>query len=201
MKNREVTIDVMVPSCSCCSGKLEQELAAAAGISDSEVRFVVPLRAQLRYDSGVARIDKIVGALKERGYEVALQRAEFRIPHRPVMLPAIWKEKMRSISKKFNGIISASIDFTTSRIAVDYLPGLITSREVQEAVLGWGVLDRDSPRKEVSRDEVAGIHGDGSEPERVRRDNVYALHPLGPGLSGSCDDPSLGSALAGFQGD
>jgi copper chaperone CopZ len=197
LKNKEVAIDVMVPSCSCCSGKLEQELAAAAGISEAEVRFVVPLRAQLRYDPGVARIDKIVGALKERGYGVALERAEFRIPHRPVMHPAVWKEKVRSIGEKFNGIISASINFTTSRIVVDYLPGLISASEIREAVLGWGALDRESTTKGVSHDEIAGIHGGGPEPERVRRDHFHALHSLGPGLSRLCDDPGLGGAPAG----
>ena len=201
LKNREVSIDVMVPSCSCCSGKLEQELAAAAGISEAEVRFVVPLRAQLRYDPSVARIDKIVGALKERGYGVALERAEFRIPHRPVMQPAVWKEKVRSTGEKFNGIISASINFTTSRIVVDYLPGLISAREIREAVLGWGALDRDSTTKGVSHDEVAGIHGGGPEPERVQRDHFHALHSLGPGFSLTRYDPAVGSATTGIQGN
>ncbi len=198
MKDREVTIDVIVPSCSCCSARLEQELSTAAGVSGAGVRFAVPLRAQLRYDPGVAGIDKIVDALKERGYGVALERAEFRIPQRPAMLPAVWKEKMRSISKKVNGIISAWINFTTSRIVVDYLPGLITSREIREAVLGWGILDRDSARKRVTRDQVAEIQRAGFKPGPFQRDNLYASHSLGPGFSCPCNDERLGSAVAEF---
>ena len=197
LKNREVTIDVMVPSCSCCSAKLEQELATAAGVSKAGVRFVVPLRAQLRYDSTVAKINKIVDVLKERGYEVALERVEFRIPFKPVMPPQAWKVKVATLSEKVEGVVSASVNFASSMIVVEYLPNLMSAKDAREAAISWGSPHSDSRRKEVRKDEPSEIHGDGPEPERVRRDHFHALHSLGPGLSRPRDDPGLGGAPAG----
>jgi len=201
MRSKEVSIDVMVPSCACCSAKLEQELTTAPGVSEAGVRFVVPLRAQLRYDPTIANIRKIVDALKERGYKVALDRVEFRIPFKPTMPPPAWKVKVATLSEKVEGIVSASVDFASSRIVVNYLPNLVSPKEIREAVVNWGTSLPSSLKEEVNKHEPSKIHGDGAEPERVRGDNIYALHSLGPGLSGLCDDESVGSAVAGVQGD
>lgn len=155
MRNREVSIDVLLASCPCCSARLQQELAAAPGVAAAGVKFVVPLRAQLRYDHpAVARLDGRVDALRERGCEVIRDRAEFKIPHRPAMPPTVWKIKVENLSRKLHGVISGSIDFTRSRIAVEYLPGVISAKEVREAVLGWVVPHPDFERKGVSQDEA-----------------------------------------------
>lgn len=197
MRSKEVSIDIMVPSCPCCSAKLEQELTTAPGVSEAGVRFVVPLRAQLRYDPTVAKINKIVDALKERGYEVALDRLEFRIPFKPIMPPEAWKVKMAMLSEKVAGIVSASVDFASSRIVVDYLPNLISPNEIRGAVVNWGTSHASSLKEEVYKHEPSKIYGGSVEPERVRGDNIYALHSLGPGLSRLCDDESVGSPVAG----
>jgi len=197
MKSREVCIDVMLRSCPCCSARLEQELAAVPGVAAAGVKFVVPLRAQLRYDPAVASLDGLVDALRERGCEVIRERAEFKIPHRPAMPQAVWKIKVENLSRRLRGVISGSIDFTCSRIAVEYLPGVISAKEVREAVLGWGVPCLDSARKEVSRDETSRNQGSGLEPERVRGGDLYAMHSLGFGLSRRGHDEDLGGATAG----
>lgn len=197
MRNAEVSIDVMVPSCACCSAKLEQELTAAPGVSEAGVRFVVPLRAQLRYDPAVAKINKIVDALKERGYEVALDRLEFRIPFKPLMPPPAWKVKVAMLSEKVEGIVSASVDFASSRIVVDYLPNLVGPKEIREAVVNWGTSHPSSPKEEANKHEPSKIDGGGAEPGRVRGDNIHALHSLGPGLSRLCHDEGVGGAVAG----
>jgi len=201
VKNKEVAIDVMVPSCSCCSAKLEQEIAAVSGVSKGAVRFAVPLRAQLRYDPTVAQINKIVDALKERGYEVALERVEFRIPFKPTMPPPAWKVKVATLSEKVEGIVSASVDFASSRIVVDYLPNLVSPKEIREAVVNWGTSLPTSLKEEVNKHEPSKIHGGGAEPERVRGDNIYALHSLGPGFSLTRYDPAVGNAATGIQGN
>ncbi len=197
MRNREVSVDVMVPSCACCSAKLEQELTTAPGVSEAGVRFVVPLRAQLRYDPTVAKINKIVDALKERGYEVALDRVAFRIPFKPLMLPQAWKVKVATLSEKVEGIVSASVDFVSSKIVVDYLPNLVSPKGIREAVVNWGTSHPSSLKEEVNKHEPSKIYGGGAEPERVRGDNIHALHSLGPSLSRLCDDEGVGSTVAG----
>ncbi|MBI2350706.1 MAG: hypothetical protein HYV00_04380 [Deltaproteobacteria bacterium] len=197
MKTREVSIDVMLPSCPCCSARLEQELAAAAGVERAGIKFTVPLRAQLRYDPAIARLDGLVDALRERGCEVVQERAEFKIPHRPALPRGVWKVKVENLSRKLDGVISASISFEHSRITVDYLPGVISAREVREAVLGWGVPHPDFERKWVSQDESAWNQGSGLEPQRVRGGDLHAVHSVGPGVSRPCHDEDLGGAAAG----
>jgi len=157
----------MVPNCPCCSAKLEQELTTAPGVSEAGVRFVVPLRAQLRYDPTVAKINKVVDALKERGYEVALDRVTFRIPFKPLMLPQAWKVKVAMLSEKVEGIVSASVDFASSRIVVDYLPNLVSLKAIREAVVNWGTSHPASLKEEVHKHEPSKIYGGGAEPERV----------------------------------
>lgn len=197
MKSREVCVDVMLPSCPCCSARLEQELAAVPGVAAAGVKFVVPLRAQLRYDPAVARLDGLVDALTERGCEVVRERAEFRIPHRPAMPQAVWKIKVENLSRKLDGVISASISFEHSRITLDYLPGVISAKEVREAVVNWGTSHPSSLKEEVNKHEPSKIYGGGLEPERVRGSDLHALPSLGSGLSRPGNDQDLGGATAG----
>lgn len=199
--NQDVNIDIMVPSCSCCSAKLEQEIATLSGISKGAVRFAVPVRAQLHYDPTVVKVGKLLVALKQRGFQVSLERVEFRIPVRPMFYPTVWNARVERLSENLEGVISASIDFATSRIAVDYLPGVVDSKEIRQAVLGWHLSHTETRRKEVRKDESAEIHRGGFEPERFRRDNLHAVHPLGSGISRSGDDAGVGSAASGIQGD
>jgi Cu+-exporting ATPase len=196
--NRDVSIDIMVPSCACCSAKLEQELATLSGISKAAVRFAVPVKAQLHYDPTAVNVGKLLAALKERGFEVPLERVEFRIPARPTLHPTVWKARVERLSENLEGVISASIDFATSRIAVDYLPGFVGSKEIREVVLGWHLLHSETRRKEVTKDETAEFHGGSLEPERARGNNFHTVHSLGSGFSRFCDDATLGGAAAGL---
>lgn len=197
MRTMEVCIEVMLPSCPCCSARLQQELAAAPGVAAAGVRFVVPLSAQVRYDPAVARLDGLVDALTERGCEVVRKRAVFRIPHRPAMPQGVWKIIVENLSRKLHGVISGSIDFTRSQIAVEYLPGVISAKEVREAVMGWGAPHLDSERKEASHNEIPWNQGSGIEPERVRGSDFHAARPPGSDLSRPCREEDLGSDAAG----
>lgn len=150
----EISIDVTVPSCSCCGAKMEQEVSAALAVPKGTVSFSVPVRAQLRYDPKVVQLGEILNALKARGCAVPSERIEFRIPTRPTIQPAVWKEKIRGLPEKLQGIISASVSFQGSRITVDYLPGLITPTEIREAVIGWGPLHSHSAASDANGDRT-----------------------------------------------
>jgi len=198
---REISIDIMVPSCACCSAKLEQEVASASGLSKGAVRFVVPLRAQLRYDPKVTKVGRLLNALRERGYEVPLERVEFKIPMRPAFQPAVWKARVEGLSEKLEGVIFASVNFASSRIVVDFLPSLVSPGEIRDGVVGCGISYPEPRRKEEGEDENTKNHRDSLDAECVRRGNLYALHSLGSGLSRACDDEGVGGVAAGVQGD
>lgn len=151
----EVSIEITVPSCSCCAAKIEQEVSAVLGVPKGAMRFVVPVRAQLHYDPRVVQLGQVVNILRDRGCEILVERIKLGVPARPAMQPAVWREKLKRLSGKLEGIVSASINFGTSRITVDYLPGLISPKEIREGVISWGAPHPDFQRKGVSKDETA----------------------------------------------
>lgn len=196
MRSQQVGIAVTVPSCACCSARIEEEVGTALGLPRGSLKFVVPLAAQLLYDPTVVELGKVVESLKERGCKVSVARVQFRIPLRPTFLPAVWKVKVEGLSEELQGIVSASIDFGRSLITVDYLPAVVGTNEIREALLGQGVPHLESRRKGVRQNESVEIHGGGSDPERVRSGHIYALSSVGPGVSRPCHDEDLGSIAA-----
>lgn len=146
----KISIDITVPSCSCCATKMEQELSTVLGIPKGAMRFIVPVKAQLHYDPHVVSLSMVLDGLRAKGCEVVTERAVFMIPARPALPPPVWKEKIKGISENVQGIISASVSFQTSRITVDYFPHLISLKEIRETVIGWGASDSHAKTKDVN---------------------------------------------------
>jgi len=180
VKNRNVGLTVTVPSCACCSGRIEEEVGAALRRSTGRVNLVVPLAAQLLYDPTVVELGKVVKSQKERGYPVSLATVQFRIPLRPAFLPAVWKIKVERLSEALQGVVSASIDFGRSLITVDYLPALLSTTEIREALLDWGGRYLESKTNGARQDETSKIRRGNFDPQHSRGDHVHSLFSLGP---------------------
>ncbi len=196
MTRQQVGIAVTVPSCACCSARIEEEVGAALGLPKGSVKFVVPITAQLLYDATVVELGKVVESLKERGCKVSLASARFRIPLRPAFLPTVWKVKVETLSAALPGVVSTSIDFGKSLITVDYLPAFVGTNEIRDALFACRVGQLESGEEEGKENENAKSYRGRSDLEHLRSHNVHSLYSLGPGVSQPCHDEDLGSLAA-----
>lgn len=154
---KKLAIDIAVPSCRCCATRMESELSTVLGISKGAMRLAVPVKAQLRYDAHAVNLGMVVDGLRAIGCEVVTENAVFMIPARPALPPPVWTEKIKALTESMQGIVSASVSFQASRITVDYIPTLISLKEIREAVVGWGSHYSSGRTKDANADETADI--------------------------------------------
>ena len=186
---RKVGIEIAVPSCACCSAKIEEEVGAALGVPSGTVKLAVPVMAQLFYDPAVVELDKIIELLRWRGYSISVDRVQYGIPLRPLFLPHVWKTSIETLSKEVQGVVFASINFVRSVIAVDYVPALVRPEEILDALLGRGSRHLESRKLGIKADESIHTHhtrGANPDPKIVRSHCNGSLFSVGAGFSRHC---------------
>ncbi len=166
--SREMSVEIAVPSCGCCSAKIEEEIGDALGLSRGSVKFVVPVTAQLLYDPQVVELRKIVESLKRRGCKISVERVQYGIPLRALFLPDTWKTKVERLSQELQGVVFASINFVRSVITVDYVPALVGPHEILDALLGQGNHGPVSKKPGINSGKFIDPGSDNLDCETVR---------------------------------
>ena len=155
MKNRKSGFAVTAPSCACWLKNLEDEIEAAMRRPKETLKLLVSLAARIVRDRKVDALRRSFEALNEGSCKCFVDRLQFGIPLRPLFLPAVWKIKADRLSEQLRGILSASIDFVRSVIAVDYLPALVQPHEIRGALLGATRRYLDHRRSKERKERVA----------------------------------------------
>jgi copper chaperone CopZ len=199
--SREMSIEIAVPSCGCCSAKIEEEVGDALRLPRGSLKFVVPVTAQLLYDPQVVELREIVESLKRRGCKIPVERLQYGIPLRPLFLPGVWKARIERLGKELDGVVLASIDFVTSAIAVDYVPTLIGPHEILSALLGHGRHRSVSKKPGMKGGLVHDPGKDNFDCETVRNDNGGPQWSRGTGRFWRCHDRGRESGAAQLGAD
>ena len=192
----EVGIAVTVPSCACCSARIEEEVGDALGLPRGTLKFVVPVTARFFYDPQVVELGEIVESLKRRGCTIPVERVRYGIPLRPLFLPDVWKARVERLGKELQGVLLASIDFVRSMIVVDYVPALVRPHEILDALMGEGNRHLESRKLGIKGDESIHMLRANPDPEPIRTGYSGSLFSLGAGFSRHCHNNDLESMSA-----
>jgi hypothetical protein len=97
-----------------------------------------PIRVWVHCEPTTAAVQKLSHDLKQHGYRMEVENKQFRIPSRPRLPAMLWSLKVENLPYKVVGVISASIDYGTSRISIEYLPEVLNYEQLRKAVMSWG---------------------------------------------------------------
>lgn len=153
MPSTRVSFPIEGMTCSACVVTVQKRLAESPGVLDAAVNYTTG-RATVALDEG-AKVAELVRAVREVGYDCA--KARVRIPieglHYASGVVALEKEL-----SALHGVLSAVANQATEQVAVEYIPGLVTSHEMEAAIARVGFAVRQPIAEE-----------DPVERERVRR--------------------------------
>ena len=75
---KTVTLDVEGMSCAACQSHIEKALRDTEGVSDASVNLMTRT-ARVVYQPDVTRIDSLVEAVREAGYDASLPRGHAQL--------------------------------------------------------------------------------------------------------------------------
>lgn len=142
-------------TCASCVGRVERALKAVPGVQTATVNLATE-RADVTF-SGVADPQAAVSAIESAGYAVREETTELAIEE---MTCASCVGRVEKALTQLPGVLSASVNLATERARVRHLAGVISTADLEAAVVQAGykarrlsaetpnVNDQDTERRE-----------------------------------------------------
>jgi Cu+-exporting ATPase len=149
-----VTLPISGMSCANCAANIERSVKKLQGIEEATVNFAAE-NAQVRFDPSQVNVQTLVKQVQKAGYNVPAQQVELPITGMTCANCAANIE--RTLNKKVNGVVQASVNFATERATVNYLPDLLTIEDIVAAVekAGYGAIIPQDAHGEEDAEQVA----------------------------------------------
>lgn len=140
MSETQLTLPVLGMTCANCSATIERNLKKLEGVADVTVNYAAD-KATVIFDPALLKQDDIVARIRHVGYDVPVAKIELPITGMTCANCAAAVE--RTLNKKVPGVQQATVNYATEKATVEYVPGLVSRREMTAAIqrAGYGVLE------------------------------------------------------------
>jgi Cu+-exporting ATPase len=145
MKQQSLQLPVDGMSCANCAMNIERRLEKLEGVEQVNVNFAAEV-ASVTYDPGKLQPSSIVSQIGKAGFTVPVRKAEFAVSGMTCANCAMNIE--RTLKKKVAGVLDASVNFASERVAVDYIAQQATVEQMAAAIEKAGfkaILPGDRP--------------------------------------------------------
>ena len=134
MADRRIILPIKGMECVACAATIQRRLAGAEGVRGAHVNFTTGLATVSIADGGPQAAD-LVKAVREVGFDSAGATARFDLSdfrHTSAV------ERLERELKKLPGVLRASANQATEQIDVEYLPGVVAARDIEQAINAVG---------------------------------------------------------------
>jgi len=121
-------------TCGACAATVQKRLEQAPGVVDAAVNYATG-KATVTLDDARAKVSDLVRAVREVGYDCAKAVVTFGIEG---LHYASGTERLERALRELPGVLSATANQATELVRVEYVPGLVTARDLEGAVAAVG---------------------------------------------------------------
>jgi len=149
-----IDIQIRGMSCASCVGRVERALRKQPGITDAQVNLATEKATVVLEDR--ADPTRLIEAIDEAGYQAVVETAE--IPVIGMTCGSCVSRVERSI-EKLPGILQASVNLTTQKAFVRFLPAAVSLPRIHHAIKDAGYEPQDSTDEgaQAEREDREGI--------------------------------------------
>ncbi len=153
--SKKASVPVTGMTCASCASHVEKALARLPGVSQASVNLASE-KASLEYDPDKLTMKKVVDAVSDSGYGVAVEKTTFGAGGMSCASCAASIEKALA---KVPGVVSANVNLASEKATVEYLRGeagmIAFKRAVEDA--GYHVLSGHEAGKKKVTFAVTGM--------------------------------------------
>src|SRR5437867_941716 len=155
MANARITLPVEGMTCGSCAVTVQKRLQDAPGVAEAAVNYATG-KATLTIDDAQVKVADLVRAVREVGYDCTKATVSFPIEglHYATGLSHLEQEV-----GALPGVLSAVANQATEQLTAEYVPGLVTARDLEDAVTraGFQVSEPVPEQDPVERERVARV--------------------------------------------
>jgi len=134
MNTKQITLPVTGMTCANCVLTIERNLKRMEGVEAASVNLATE-KASVTYDPAVVKEGQVLALIRDIGYDVPTARAALPVTG---MTCANCAATIERTLKRLDGVVSANVNLASERASVEYLPGAVSLKAIQQAIRDAG---------------------------------------------------------------
>jgi P-type Cu+ transporter len=162
LSDNHINLAIEGMSCAGCVSRVERALQGVTGVSQADVNLATK-RASVSFDPATTAPSALIDAVSSTGFTVPSETLELSIDG---MTCAGCVSRAEKAASGLDGVMTSEINLATHRGHITYTPGIVTARQIAEAISAAGypasVLEQaesdQRDREQLAREaETAGL--------------------------------------------
>ncbi|WP_281275622.1 heavy metal translocating P-type ATPase [Bacillus yapensis] len=148
---KETNMQITGMTCAACATRIEKGLRKLEGIEEANVNLALE-RSSVKYDPQVINVEAIQKKVRDLGYDVVTEKAEFDITG---MTCAACSARIEKGLNKLEGVTIANVNLALEKATVEYNPTELSTTDIIKKVqaLGYGARTKDPGKESVDHRE------------------------------------------------
>ncbi len=117
-------------TCANCVATIERNVKKEEGVQDTVVNLSSE-KATIGYDANRTTLDNVIARIRRAGYDVAQAEGEFVIKR---IADSVDAQRLEQTLKSQDGILDVSINLTTEKATIQYIPTLINQVNIRDLI-------------------------------------------------------------------
>lgn len=132
--SKQITLPVTGMTCANCVATVERNLKKVGGVQAASVNLSSE-RATVEFDPKQTGLDELVALIQRAGYGIATGEADLLVQR---MSDDNDARRLEKVLLQLEGVRAASVNFTTERARVGYIPTLVSQADLRKAINSAG---------------------------------------------------------------
>ncbi|MCP3873903.1 MAG: copper-translocating P-type ATPase [Desulfobacteraceae bacterium] len=153
MTEQTLTLPITGMSCANCAASITRNVSKLDGVTEANTNFAAE-QALVSYHPDKIQSNDIIQKIQDLGFKVPLTRKELPVTGMSCANCAANIE--RTLNKKVEGVVTASVNFASERLHVDYIPSLVSLDTIVSEIkkIGFDLILADEGRDEEDVEEI-----------------------------------------------
>ncbi|WP_053363679.1 heavy metal translocating P-type ATPase [Bacillus sp. FJAT-27251] len=149
-QEKEATLQISGMTCAACAVRIEKGLKKVEGVQEATVNLALE-RSSIKYDPAVTNPAALEKKVKDLGYDVVTEKAEFDITG---MTCAACSARIEKGLNKLEGVSNASVNLALEKAAVEFNPTVLSKKDIINKVekLGYGAMAKEEENQQEAAD-------------------------------------------------
>ncbi|MBM4763306.1 heavy metal translocating P-type ATPase [Bacillus sp. B15-48] len=154
-KMKETTMQISGMTCAACAVRVEKGLKKVEGVEEASVNLALE-RSSIKFDSAVTTVQALEKKVKDLGYEVVTEKAEFDITG---MTCAACSTRIEKGLNKLDGVSNASVNLALETANIEYNSSVLSKNDILKKIeaLGYGASlkeDNQQEKTDIRQQEI-----------------------------------------------
>ncbi|MBT3486645.1 MAG: heavy metal translocating P-type ATPase [Desulfobacula sp.] len=154
MSEQTLNLPITGMTCANCAANITRTVSKLDGVTNANANFAAE-NAMVSFDTDKIGSNDIIHKIQDIGFKVPMSRKEMPVTGMSCANCAANIE--RTLNKKVEGVVSASVNFASERLLVDYIPSIVSFDIIVAAVkkIGFDLIVADDGQDEEDVEEIA----------------------------------------------